>query len=110
MGPHRDDFAFQIDGHDARDYGSQGQQRSCVLALRLAEVRLMEETTGDLPLLLLDDLMSELDETRKRALLASLDPRLQIFITATERDLVQPLVSVERAFEIDDGDIAVVQE
>ena len=109
VGPHRDDFSFQIDGHDARDYGSQGQQRSCVLALRLAEVRLMEETTGDLPLLLLDDLMSELDETRKRALLASLDSRLQIFITATERSLVAPLVSVQHSFEIDDGDIAVIE-
>jgi DNA replication and repair protein RecF len=107
-GPHRDDFRFVVAGRDARDYGSQGQQRSCVLALKLAELRLMSARTGDSPLLLLDDLMSELDESRQRALLASLDPSVQTFITATERGLVAPLVECSGIYLMEDG--ALTQE
>ena len=96
VGPHRDDFTFLIAGRDARDFGSQGQQRSCVLAMKLAELSLMREATGESPILLLDDLMSELDESRKRAFLESLDPAVQTFITATEKELVVSLVSPAR--------------
>ena len=103
VGPHRDDFEFLIDGRDARDFGSQGQQRSCVLAMRLGELRIMEQATGELPLLLLDDLMSELDESRKRALLAALDPRAQIFLTATEKELVLPLTAAQGVYRMEDG-------
>ncbi|MCX7717355.1 MAG: DNA replication/repair protein RecF [Candidatus Sumerlaeaceae bacterium] len=104
-GPHRDDFRFLVAGRDARDFGSQGQQRSCVLALKLAEMRRMTSRTGDPPLLLLDDLMSELDESRQRALLASLDPCVQTFITATERSLVAPLVECRGIYLMDDGQL-----
>ena len=102
-GPHRDDFDFLIDGRAARDYGSQGQQRSCVLAMKMAELTLMESSTGEPPILLLDDLMSELDESRKRAFLQSLDSRIQTFITATERDLVTSLVSPRSVWRMEDG-------
>lgn len=109
VGPHRDDFDFMLDGRDARSFGSQGQQRSCVLALRLAELRFMEEATGEPPLLMLDDLMSELDEARTRALLESLDPRVQTFITTTEKTLVLPLVKVQRVFLMEDGELVAEQ-
>lgn len=105
VGPHRDDFRFHLDGHDARDYGSQGQQRSCVLAMKLAELQFMEEATGEVPLLLLDDLMSELDQSRQQALLESLDNRAQTFITTTEKQLVTPLVKPAKVFEMEDGEL-----
>ncbi len=104
VGPHRDDFTFLIEGHDARDFGSQGQQRSCILAMKLAELNLMEEATGETPILMLDDLMSELDESRKRAFLSSLDPRIQTIITATERELVTGACSPARSYRVEDGE------
>lgn len=67
VGPHRDDVAFAVDGRDARAFASQGQQRSIALALKTAEVLLAEEVVGSRPLLLLDDVMSELDESRREA-------------------------------------------
>lgn len=105
VGPHRDDFTFLVNGHDARDFGSQGQQRSCVLATKLAELKIMEAATGEAPLLMLDDLMSELDDSRKRALLEVLDPRVQTFITATEAELVTNLCTPDRLFHMDDGEL-----
>lgn len=107
VGPHRDDFAFLIDARDARDFGSQGQQRSAVLAVKLAELDLMEAATGDAPLLLLDDLMSELDASRKGAFFATLNPRHQSFLTVTERDLLTGYADPDRVFAMDDGTLAV---
>jgi DNA replication and repair protein RecF len=104
-GPHRDDLTFLIDARDARDFGSQGQQRSCVLALKFAELLLMREATGEPPLLLLDDLMSELDESRKQALLTALDPDVQTFLTATEKELVTPFAKPQKLFLMEDGEL-----
>ena len=89
-GPHRDDFTVYLSGKPVRDFGSQGQIRSCVLALRLAEVVEMEARTGDPPLVLLDDLASELDPARKRQVLELLDPGWQTFLTTTQRDDFPP--------------------
>lgn len=86
MGPHRDDFVLTLDGRSAQEYGSQGQQRSCALALRIAEVALMEERTGHRPILLLDDLASELDESRRVRLLEMLRGRGQVILTTTRRE------------------------
>jgi DNA replication and repair protein RecF len=105
VGPHRDDFAFLIDDREARDFGSQGQQRSCVLAVKLAELHIMQQATGEMPLLMLDDLMSELDDSRKRALLEILDPATQVFITATEESLVAPLRMPDAVFQMEDGEL-----
>jgi DNA replication and repair protein RecF len=82
-GPHRDDFVVTLDGKPAHDFASQGQVRSCVLALRLAEVVEMEVRTGEAPLVLLDDLASELDPGRKERVLTLLEPRWQAFLTST---------------------------
>lgn len=83
VGPHRDDVAFLIAGRDARDFGSQGQQRTVVLALKAAEVALARETVGQPPLLLLDDVMSELDARRRAAVAALADGGVQTVVTTT---------------------------
>lgn len=105
VGPHRDDFSFRISGRDARDFGSQGQQRSCVLALKLAELELMRQATGEWPVLLLDDLMSELDESRKRAFLAALPNGVQAILTATEANLVAPFATPAASFRVEGGEV-----
>lgn len=92
-GPHRDDFVALLSGKPARDFGSQGQVRSCVLALRLAEVQEMEARTGDSPLVLLDDVASELDPARKKRVLELLDPAWQTFMTTTRPDDFPPGVA-----------------
>lgn len=83
-GPQRDDLQFLIDGNDARLYGSQGQQRTVVLSLKLAEYRLMQEYVGEPPIMLLDDVLSDLDEARRGHLLAWLRNPCQVFLTCTE--------------------------
>ncbi|MBE9221795.1 DNA replication/repair protein RecF [Cyanobacterium stanieri LEGE 03274] len=83
VGPHRDEIEFIINSDIARNYGSQGQQRTLVLALKLAELQLIEQIVGEPPLLLLDDVMAELDLNRQRQLLDSLGDRFQTIITTT---------------------------
>lgn len=83
VGPHRDDFTFTIDGRDARTFGSQGQQRSVVLAWKMAEVELSAEILGEQPLLLLDDVMSELDEQRRAAVVSFVQKGIQTVVTTT---------------------------
>jgi DNA replication and repair protein RecF len=83
LGPHLDDFAVLIDGHDARQYGSQGQQRSAVLALKMGEVSLFQRSTQEIPVILLDDVFSEFDLERRNQLLNFLLEREgQSFLTA----------------------------
>lgn len=88
VGPHRDDFQFILDQRDARDYASQGQQRTCVLALKLAELTLLAKKRGEPPILFLDDLMSELDATRRQRLLECLPPEVQTLVTTTDIQFV----------------------
>ncbi len=89
-GPHRDDMRMLANGRDLRLYGSRGQQRTAALALKLAEVRVMTEATGTAPVLLLDDVMSELDARRRSALLTTLEHVRQAIITATDWDDFTP--------------------
>lgn len=83
VGPHRDEVEFSINQTSARQYGSQGQQRTLVLALKLAELKLIEEVIGDPPLLLLDDVLAELDLSRQNQLLEAIQDRYQTLITTT---------------------------
>jgi DNA replication and repair protein RecF len=93
VGPHRDEVRFLVNGMDAGVYGSRGQQRTAALALKLAEVDLMRTETGEYPVLLLDDVLSELDEHRRRFLMHTLeDGTEQAIITTTD------LHSVPQAF------------
>ncbi|HHU07462.1 MAG TPA: DNA replication/repair protein RecF [Clostridiaceae bacterium] len=83
IGPHRDDLVFSLNGNEVRPFASQGQQRSVVLSLKLAELLLLRRRTGESPVLLLDDVMSELDGSRRYRLLQTIDKH-QSFITSTE--------------------------
>lgn len=83
VGPHRDDLVLTLNAVDARAFGSQGQQRSCALSLKLAELKVMHEETGEHPILMLDDVLSELDPSRRRQLLHALGD-VQTLITCTD--------------------------
>ena len=83
MGPHRDDMKITVNSVDVRHFGSQGQQRTAALSLKLAELRIIKEETGVDAVLLLDDVLSELDEERQKFLIKSLKKN-QIFITTAE--------------------------
>ncbi|MDR2672321.1 MAG: DNA replication and repair protein RecF [Coriobacteriales bacterium] len=83
IGPHRDDIIFFLNGQDVRRYGSQGQQRSVALALKMAEIEVFKDVLGLVPMLLLDDVMSELDANRRAHLMQQIDRYSQTFITTT---------------------------
>jgi DNA replication and repair protein RecF len=90
VGPHRDDITFILQGHDARIFASQGQQRSIALALKAGEVAVVESVSGARPLLLLDDVMSELDESRRTALAGVVGEMTQTIITTTNLGYFTP--------------------
>ncbi len=85
-GPHRDDMRFILNGFDATTYGSRGQQRTAALALKLAEVELMQQQVGEMPVLLLDDVLSELDRRRGQYLLMAIGRAQQVLVTATSEE------------------------
>ena len=88
VGSHRDDLCFFIDGKNVKLYGSQGQQRTTALALKMAQVDVMKEETGDMPVLLLDDVMSELDRERQDNLILNMK-KTQTILTGTEQFLAE---------------------
>ncbi len=105
-GPHRDDMRFTVGGHDLRVYGSRGQQRTAALALKLAEVQVMTRETGEPPVLLLDDVMSELDATRRRMLLGALEGVSQAVVTTTDWGDFSPAFRAQaRLLRVSDGKI-----
>ncbi len=97
IGPHRDDMEITINGCSARSFGSQGQQRSAVLAIKLAEAALLEEVTGEKPIALLDDVMSELDNSRQDYILNHIKD-WQVFITCCDPSPLSALKSGETVF------------
>lgn len=103
VGPHRDDLLIEINGMSARMYGSQGQQRSAVLSLKLAESEILTESTGETPLILLDDVMSELDGGRQDYLLNHLHDR-QVFITCCDPQSIS-LMETGKRFLVESGTI-----
>lgn len=100
-GAHRDDILIQINGNNTRYFASQGQQRSCVLALKLAECKLIKESINTMPIILLDDVMSELDENRQEFLLNNLNTG-QIIITCCNLALYNS-IKYGKIFNIDNG-------
>ena len=103
VGPHRDDFCFMVDGIDIRRYGSQGQQRTAALSLKLAEIELVKKITGDTPILLLDDVLSELDCKRQNQLLGSIG-EIQTIITCTGmEEFVNNRFEIDRIFKVCEG-------
>lgn len=86
VGPHRDDIEFIVNDRNVAVYGSQGQQRTAALAVKLAEIDLMKQETGEYPVLLLDDVLSELDDSRQTHLLKAIQDKVQTFLTTTSLD------------------------
>lgn len=105
-GPQRDDVLFRINGRPVKSYASQGQQRTLMLAVKIACLRILRDVSGKMPVLLLDDVLSELDEERRRHLLGSLGD-LQVFITTADpRD--STLIGAGRKIEVEDGQAQMV--
>ena len=110
VGPHRDDIEFIVNDVNMRNYGSQGQQRTCALSLKLAEITLIKEETGEDAILILDDVMSELDIRRQEYLIKTLDKN-QLFITTTDIDK-NILGNIESAtiYSISNGSVINVEK
>ena len=102
-GPHRDDISFLINGIDARKYGSQGQQRTVALSLKMAEIKLVKKIISDNPILLLDDVMSELDTDRRNALIDEIKD-IQTIITCTGYDeFIKEQVIINNVYSVVNG-------
>ena len=102
-GPHRDDLCFDIGGMDIRKFGSQGQQRTAALSLKLSEIELVKQEIKDTPVLLLDDVLSELDSSRQKYLLDGIHD-IQTLITCTGLDeFVENRFEINKVFRVSDG-------
>ncbi|MCR5829176.1 MAG: DNA replication/repair protein RecF [Lachnospiraceae bacterium] len=102
-GPHRDDLEFEINGKNARTFGSQGQQRTTALSMKLAEIELVKNVSGKAPILLLDDVLSELDRNRQTQLLG-FTQGVQTFITCTGvEEFVKERTEINKVFKVGDG-------
>ena len=105
-GPHKDDFLIYIDNFEAREYGSQGQQRMCVLCIKFSELELYKESKKEYPILLLDDIFSELDNSKKNAIVKYLKKDIQVFITSTDiNDIDNKILKGAVVYRISDGNI-----
>ncbi len=103
VGPHRDDFCFMVNGIDIRKFGSQGQQRTAALALKLSEIELLKKVTGDSPVLLLDDVLSELDSNRQNYLLNNIGD-IQTIITCTGLDeFINNRFEIDKIYKVSNG-------
>lgn len=102
-GPHRDDFSFIVNGIDIRRFGSQGQQRTAALSLKLSEIELVKKITNDTPVLLLDDVLSELDSSRQNYLLNSIG-NIQTIITCTGLDeFINNRFEINKVYKVTNG-------
>lgn len=112
VGPHRDDLRFSINETDARLYGSQGQQRTAVLALKLAELQYMYEELGEYPVLLLDDVASELDPHRRHFLLHAVREGVQTFVSCTDLEdlMVRTWPSDHALFRVEAGGVTQLEK
>jgi len=109
LGPHRDDLRFTLDGRDLRAFGSQGQRRTSVLALRLAELEWLRRKTGQHPLMLLDDVIYEMDEGRRGHFFKAIEQGGQALITATELEHLAPLAPRAKLFRVSGGEVRLYE-
>ncbi len=109
LGPHRDDWGFQVNGYDLSSYGSRGQQRSAILALKMAQIDWMTSLTGESPILLLDEVLAELDEERRDQLLRYVQKVEQAILTATDPAMFSDeFLRAASRFEVKQGTIQKV--
>ena len=105
-GPHKDDFSININGIDTRSYGSQGQQRTAILTIKFATINILKEYTGETPVLLLDDVLSELDTSRQRYVLKSITG-IQTIITCTGINEIEKYIDGNfKIFNVKDGKVS----
>lgn len=105
VGPHRDDFIFYINNMDSKKYGSQGQQRTAALSLKLSEIQLVQNITGNTPILLLDDVLSELDSNRQNYLLDCIGD-IQTIVTCTGLDdFINDRIEINKIFKVSGGNV-----
>ena len=110
VGPHRDDFSFYVGGIDIRKFGSQGQQRTAALSLKLSEIELVKRITKDTPILLLDDVLSELDSNRQNYLLNSIGD-IQTIITCTGvEEFVNNRFEINKVFKVSGGEVVIPEK
>ncbi len=105
IGPHRDDLVIKVNNNNLRSFGSQGQQRSGALALKLAELEFIKESKEEYPVLLLDDVMSELDINRRKQLLTFINGKVQTFLTVNDKELGKYLPD-SKFFYVKNGSIS----
>ena len=106
-GPHRDDVKFLLNGKNVQVYGSQGQQRTTALAVKLAEIDLIKAQTGEYPILLLDDVLSELDTKRQTHLLKTIQNKVQTFLTTPALSgVARDLIKQPKIFQIQNGKVS----
>lgn len=111
IGPHRDDLQFYVNGVSVQAYGSQGQQRTTALSLKLAEIELIKREVGEYPVLLLDDVLSELDDQRRSHLLKAIQNRVQTFVTNTSLEGIENhILDQASAYRVDQGTISPMKE
>ncbi|NTV45520.1 MAG: DNA replication/repair protein RecF [Chlorobiales bacterium] len=103
VGPHRDDFSIDINGRNLRQVGSQGQQRTAAISLRLAEIEYMNSVLREFPILLIDDIFSELDDKRKSYFMELLDHDTQMFLTGTRKEEFPKIINRAQVFNIAEG-------
>jgi len=105
-GPHKDDFCFYLNEDNVRIFASQGFQRLAVIALKLAEIPIFYEMTGNMPILLLDDIFSEIDIKKKNKLISYIDHDVQVIITATDlKSINKKILENSKVFEVFDGEV-----
>ena len=107
VGPHRDDLSFFNGDVDLRKYGSQGQQRTCALSLKLAEIELVRQLIHDQPVLLLDDVLSELDRNRQNYLLDSIQDTQTIITCTGLEEFIDGKLTLDRVFRVVNGTISI---
>ena len=106
IGPHRDDFSFDLDGMDMKNFASQGQQRLAIIALKIAEIYLYKEETGEYPVLLLDDIFSEIDTKKRNKIINFLLKDIQSIITTTDiNDIEEELVKNATIFKVNNNKV-----
>lgn len=105
VGPHKDDISILVNGVDIRKYGSQGQQRTCALSLKLSEIKLVEQAIGEKPVLLLDDVLSELDSSRQSFLLDNLNDTQTIITCTGLDDFVRNRFEINKVYRVTNGTV-----
>lgn len=111
VGPHRDDLEFYLNDRDLKIYGSQGQQRLAVLSIKLAEISIFQQYSGSMPILLLDDVFSELDDYKKNNLLKYIHQNMQTIITTTDlKNIDLEILKNSKMIKIDDGQVIEEEE